>query len=128
MKLNGIFLPGRYHLFLGDLWNKDSPLCRGVRNGLGRLLGKDSLEIDPDVARRGGMEAQQMRAAANAPIKGSSADIIQVAMLQRQVELHHRVFPSQQLLQVLDELVLEMSPDALEAIKSLVAETESKSN
>ena len=83
MKLNGIFLPSRYNLFIGDLWDKDSPLCRGVRNGLGRLLGKDSLEIDPDVARRSGMEAQQMRAAANAPIKGSSADIIQVAVLER---------------------------------------------
>ena len=33
-------------------------------NGLGRLLGKDPLEIDLDVARRGGMEAQQLRAAA----------------------------------------------------------------
>ncbi|MEY2749507.1 MAG: polymerase, partial [Cyanobacteriota bacterium] len=38
-------------------------------SGLGRLLGKDPLEIDLEVARRGGMEAQQLRAAANAPIQ-----------------------------------------------------------
>ena len=93
------------------------------RNGLGRLLGKDPLEIDLDVARRGGMEAQQLRAAANAPIQGSSADIIKVAMVQLQAELHRQGLPAQLLLQVHDELVLEVSPDALEATKSLVVET-----
>ena len=69
------------------------------------------------------MEAQQLRAAANAPIQGSSADIIKVAMVQLQAELHRQGLPAQLLLQVHDELVLEVSPDALEATKSLVVET-----
>ena len=93
------------------------------RNGLGRLLGKDPLEIDLDVARRGGMEAQQLRAAANAPIQGSSADIIKVAMVQLQAALQSQGLPARLLLQVHDELVLEVEPDALEATRKLVVTT-----
>ena len=93
------------------------------RNGLGRLLGKDPLEIELDVARRGGMEAQQLRAAANAPIQGSSADIIKVAMVQLQDSLKRQGIPAQLLLQVHDELVLEVAPDALEATRELVVQT-----
>mgnify|MGYP006279418065 CR=1 FL=1 len=92
-------------------------------SGLGRLLGKDPLEIDLEVARRGGMEAQQLRAAANAPIQGSSADIIKLAMVQ----LHHQLaasgLPARLLLQVHDELVLEAAPEALEAVRTLTRET-----
>lgn len=93
------------------------------RNGLGRLLGKDPFEIDLDVARRGGMEAQQLRAAANAPIQGSSADIIKVAMVQLQDALQREGLPAQLLLQVHDELVLEVAPDALDATRDLVVQT-----
>ncbi|WP_398324758.1 DNA polymerase I [Vulcanococcus sp.] len=92
-------------------------------SGLGRLLGKDPLEIDLEVARRGGMEAQQLRAAANAPIQGSSADIIKLAMVQ----LHHKLaascLPARLLLQVHDELVLEAAPEALDQALSLTRET-----
>ena len=93
------------------------------RNGLGRLLGKDPLEIELDVARRGGMEAQQLRAAANAPIQGSSADIIKVAMVQLQAALQSQGLPAQLLLQVHDELVLEVAPDAFETTRELVVQT-----
>jgi len=92
-------------------------------HGLGRLRGKDPLEIDLEVARRGGMEAQQLRAAANAPIQGSSADIIKLAMVQ----LHHKLLgaglPARLLLQVHDELVLEAAPEALEQVLQLTRET-----
>ena len=93
------------------------------RNGLGRLLGKDPLEIDLDVARRGGMEAQQLRAAANAPIQGSSADIIKVAMVQLQAALTSQGLPARLLLQVHDELVLEVKPEALETTRDTVVRT-----
>jgi DNA polymerase-1 len=91
--------------------------------GLGRLLGKDPLEIDLDTARRGGMEAQQLRAAANAPIQGSSADIIKLAMVQLHRRLGESGLPARLLLQVHDELVLEAAPEVLEAVLTLTLDT-----
>ncbi|MBD2550622.1 DNA polymerase I [Microcystis elabens FACHB-917] len=91
--------------------------------GLGRLLGRDPLEIDLEVARRGGMEAQQLRAAANAPIQGSSADIIKLAMVGLQQALTATGLPARLLLQVHDELVLEAAPEALEEVRALTRRT-----
>ena len=92
-------------------------------NGLGRLKGKDPLEINLEVARRGGMEAQQLRAAANAPIQGSSADIIKIAMVQLQQKLMASQLQARLLLQVHDELVLEATPVALDQVLTLTRET-----
>ncbi|MBM5816576.1 MAG: DNA polymerase I [Cyanobacteria bacterium K_Offshore_surface_m2_239] len=91
--------------------------------GLGRHRGKDPLEISLESARRGGLEAQQLRAAANAPIQGSSADIIKLAMVRLQGELNQRRLAARLLLQVHDELVLEAAPDVLEEVRALTRRT-----
>ncbi len=91
--------------------------------GLGRHRGKDPLEIPLEGARRGGMEAQQLRAAANAPIQGSSADIIKLAMVRLHHELQGRGLAARLLLQVHDELVLEAAPGDLEAVLALTRRT-----
>ena len=93
------------------------------RNGLGRLLGTPPKEIDLTIARRAGMEAQQLRAAANAPIQGSSADIIKLAMIQLNSALRKTGLAAKILLQVHDELVLEVDPKDLEETKRLVQNT-----
>ncbi len=93
------------------------------KNGLGRLLGTPPNEIDLTTARRAGMEAQQLRAAANAPIQGSSADIIKLAMIQLHSALRKTGLAARILLQVHDELVLEVDPKDLEETKLLVRNT-----
>jgi len=69
------------------------------------------------------MEAQQLRAAANAPIQGSSADIIKIAMIQLNSALRKTGLAAKMLLQVHDELVLEVDPKDLEETKLLVQNT-----
>jgi len=93
------------------------------KNGLGRLIGKDPYEIDLQSARRAGMEAQALRAAANAPIQGSSADIIKIAMVQLNKKFIEMNVPAKMLLQVHDELLFEVEPDSLEITTKLVKKT-----
>ncbi|EEE40765.1 DNA polymerase I [Prochlorococcus marinus] len=93
------------------------------KNGLGRLIGKDPYEIDLQSARRAGMEAQSLRAAANAPIQGSSADIIKIAMVQLNKKFIEMNVPAKMLLQVHDELLFEVEQDSLEITTKLVKKT-----
>ncbi len=93
------------------------------KNGLGRLIGKDPYEIDLQSARRAGMEAQSLRAAANAPIQGSSADIIKIAMVQLNKKFMEMNVPAKMLLQVHDELLFEVEPDSLGVTTKLVKKT-----
>src|SRR5947199_9561866 len=60
------------------------------------------------------------RAALNAPIQGSAADIIKVAMLGVHRELESSKLRSRLLLQVHDELVLEIAPGERDAVEELV--------
>ncbi|GDY31092.1 DNA polymerase I [Gandjariella thermophila] len=62
------------------------------------------------------------RMALNAPIQGSAADIIKVAMLGVQRALREAGLRSRMLLQVHDELVLEIADGEHEAVESLVRE------
>ncbi len=60
------------------------------------------------------------RMALNAPIQGSAADLIKVAMLGVHRGLHGAGLRSRLLLQVHDELVLEVAPGEREAVEELV--------
>jgi DNA polymerase I len=60
------------------------------------------------------------RMALNAPIQGSAADIIKVAMLTASYELNAAGLRSRMLLQVHDELLFEVAPGELEAVQALV--------
>ena len=60
------------------------------------------------------------RAALNAPIQGTAADIIKLAMLRVDREITRQQLESRVLLQVHDELVVEVAPGELEQITELV--------
>ncbi len=62
------------------------------------------------------------RMALNAPIQGSAADIIKVAMLKVDAALKESALKSRMLLQVHDELVFEVAPGEAEALEKLVRE------
>src|SRR5215475_13565214 len=63
------------------------------------------------------------RMALNAPIQGSAADIIKVAMLDVDRALRARGLASRMLLQVHDELLFEVAPSELDDLRALVSET-----
>jgi DNA polymerase-1 len=60
------------------------------------------------------------RMALNAPIQGSAADIIKVAMLGVHAALAKESLRSRLLLQVHDELVLEIAPGERDAVEEVV--------
>ena len=60
------------------------------------------------------------RMALHAPIQGSAADIIKVAMLTASYELGAAGLKSRMLLQVHDELLFEVAPGELDAVRALV--------
>ena len=83
---------------------------------LSDLKGSNPEEIHPDRLKSLSRDdAQSLRAAANAPIQGSSADIIKLAMIQVNKVLQN--YQARLLLQVHDELIFEVPPDEWEELQ-----------
>lgn len=62
------------------------------------------------------------RNAINAPIQGSAADIIKVAMIDIHKEMTHQKLQSKMMMQVHDELVFDVHHSEVDIVKAIVAE------
>ena len=83
------------------------------------VLGRRRYLPELDSSNRQLREAAE-RAALNAPIQGSAADIIKVAMIEVDRALTAAGLESRMLLQVHDELLFEVAPGEREALEALV--------
>ena len=89
------------------------------------LLGRRRYfpELAPDSKAHRSVKAAAERMAINAPIQGSAADIIKIAMIRLHRALKERGLASGMTLQVHDELVLEVPEGELELVAPLVKST-----
>jgi DNA polymerase I len=86
------------------------------------LKGSDPNQINlDDLGNLGQLDSGYLRAAANAPIQGSSADIIKLAMIK--VDKLLEPYQAKMLLQVHDELVLEIPQDEWEELQPKIKAT-----
>jgi DNA polymerase-1 len=60
------------------------------------------------------------RAALNAPIQGSAADIMKIALFHIHDDLHAQQLASRVLLQIHDELVVEVAAGEWDAVEAIV--------
>ena len=93
---------------------------RSLRELQGRSL-EDLEDLDLNSLKMSNYERGQLRAAANAPIQGSSADLIKKAMVQLHQKLNRET--AHMLIQVHDELIFELDPSAKADILSLIQNT-----
>ena len=56
----------------------------------------------------------------NAPIQGTAADLIKLAMIKVERELKEKGLKAELILQVHDELILEVPPEEMEQVRKLV--------
>jgi DNA polymerase-1 len=80
----------------------------------------------PDINAGGARRAGAERAAINAPMQGTAADLIKMAMVAVQVWIEQEALQSRMIMQVHDELVLDVVPQELglvcEALPKLMCE------
>ncbi|HVX04549.1 MAG TPA: DNA polymerase, partial [Rhodanobacteraceae bacterium] len=94
----------------------DSTRARAKGEGYVETLFGRRLYLEYIHSRNAAQRAGAERAAINAPMQGTAADIIKRAMVSIDGWLHDRGDDAHMLMQVHDELVFEVSEDALDAV------------
>ena len=106
-------------------WLDDLRVQAGQQGYVETLLGRRRYfpELSGQAGGSHNVRQAAERAAINAPIQGTAADIIKIAMIRLHEELRARGARSRLILQVHDELVLEVPEEERVEMVTLVKET-----
>ena len=88
--------------------------------GLVRTIFGRKRELRDINSRNAVLRGNAERNAINAPIQGSAADIIKLAMIKIDEDFRQKNIRSRMILQVHDELVFEVIPDEMDEVKNIV--------
>ena len=122
--------PGEAKQFINAYFEKYS----GVRKWIDRTLDEARRDQKvstlfgrvrpiPDInSKNANLRGFAERTAVNTPLQGTAADLIKIAMIRIDAELLRQRRKSRMTLQVHDELVLELDPAELDAIRPMVKE------
>ncbi|WP_053980798.1 DNA polymerase I [Marinagarivorans algicola] len=100
----------------------DNTRVDAAEKGYVQTLGGRRLYL-PEINDRNGMRRQAaQRTAINAPMQGTAADIIKIAMITVNNWLAETNQPAKMIMQVHDELVFEVKEDAVETFKDEVCD------
>jgi DNA polymerase-1 len=101
----------------------DNNIALGRENGfVETIMGRRRYLKDIN-SRNQMMRGVYERIAINAPVQGSAADLIKMAMIQLQAEIKRRALKSFMTIQVHDELLFEVHQSEIEEMKDLVVNT-----
>jgi DNA polymerase-1 len=114
------FIDTYFERFAGVKAFLEQCVVSAKERGYAETLFKRRRYIPELLERNRNMRAFGERVAANAPIQGSAADLIKIAMIRIQASLEREALSSRMLLQVHDELVFEVAAGEEAAMRTLV--------
>lgn len=115
----GRYIETYFERFPGIKAYMDTTKAFVAANGFVTTLHGRKIHI-PEINGKGAQKAFAERAAINAPIQGTAADIIRRAMMRMPKALTEAGFTTKMLLQVHDELIFEAPDSEVEAVIPLV--------
>jgi len=111
------FIDRYFERFPGIRTYMDETVAFAKENGFVKTLFGRKIHT-PEINARGPHAGFSRRAAINAPIQGTAADVIRRAMIRMPAATAH--LPARMLLQVHDELIFEVPADSVEATIEIV--------
>jgi DNA polymerase-1 len=115
----GRYIETYFDRFPGIKAYMDTTKAYVAANGFVTTLMGRKIHI-PEINGKGALKSFAERAAINAPIQGTAADVIRRAMMRMPKELTDAGFTTKMLLQVHDELIFEAPDSEVEAVIPLI--------